>query len=281
LAVKKFAGLLFMPADAAEVLMTLLERDPLVRIGKSRSVRGTGVLTAEVVSADSPESANLADGCEERVYIVQSPLLVGPGGACGSARAMLSRVVHEAGWGEVEECAGSVSVLFGWNRHRHGMQKAVNVLEPGSVFRLKKPLDDPMRRLAAGIGGGRERGCGAVLPHPGIATGRYQPEPQRPVIKSGDDTGRIGWEFFRKARDTGLSASQVSRLLSHAEMGEEQAVEFMDRQRTERPARIWDRWEPVFDEVKEMISADRERTCRALRVWRDLAVASGTGKEKL
>jgi len=175
IAVNEFSGMVLLPEDAAQLLCASLKENPVVAVGKARSVRGSGVLRAEVLPEIPINFTSLESGDRAPVFIAQSPLVVENENLDRPANEILKELVESSGWGEVDQCDGSVSILFGWNRHREGRQEAIRIIEPGSVFKLKKEPKNLTELLAAGIGGGRDRGCGAVLPHPGIVHTRYVP----------------------------------------------------------------------------------------------------------
>lgn len=267
LAVKKFTGMVVLPEDAAVLLKQSLKNDPIVHIGKSRSVRGSGTLFVEEYSLPASSSDELA-----RTFIVQSPLLIDGDYVGKSAEAILEGLVKKSGWGVVEKSSASTQVLFGWNRHKNGLQKAECVIAPGSVFRLNEKPKDLEQLLVKGIGAGKERGYGSVLPHPGIASDRHIPPSSKPPIKSRDQSGIIGWKLWNKAKDFGLMPSQIAQVLAILAENKDQAIEYLERQRTGRPAKYWDRWKPVIEDVKTEIRRDSKVALKALKVWHDLAV---------
>ena len=273
IAVDTFSGIVLMPEDAAEVLRHSLEENAIATVGKSRSVRGSGELRMEILPDLPIRLTPSRELGEVPVFIVQSPLLIENENRGASAGETLKALVESAGWGQVKDQAGSISMLFGWNRHKDGRQKAVRVIEPGSVFRLERTPNNLRELLTAGIGSGRERGYGAVWPHPGVADVRYLPEPERPVLGSADSSGRVGWKLFSQARSSGLTASQIGRLHACLKRGSDKALEYMDRQKNERPPRIWDRWKPIFAHVKAAIEENAKEAEKSLKVWHDLTVA--------
>lgn len=294
ISVRKFIGLVYMPEDAANLLMESLKSNSVVQIGKARSVRGSGSLKAEIIkkvsfrfpkSAKSSETSKIAQAIKEQdsdiaAFIVQSPVQIDMAVTKGNINQVLADVVASAGWGKVEEASGSTQILFGWSRHNNGRQKAQLVIAPGSVFRLEKVPDDLENLLVKGIGKGRERGYGAVLPHPGIATERCSGLPEIITIKSSDRSGEIGWNLWEMSKKSGLMPSQIAQLQSI--LGEyktdkeakKSALDYIERQRTGRPAKIWDRWKTVIEDVKDEIYKDPVQALKALKVWHDLAVAN-------
>lgn len=282
-------GVMALPEAAAEVLCKSLAADASCRFGKARTVRGGGTLAAKRCAASG--DATTLDALmarEQSVFVVQSPLAIPDDWEIGEAGEVLDRLVAEAGWGEVKERAASIETLFGWNSHGKGRGvegsrrlRAVRVVSPGSVFKLKAPLPsaEMRERLLAGIGGGRERGLGAVLPHPGIAKARYGVEAaETDPIRSRDKAGAIAEELIKASSGSRLSASAISRTVSFAAMGKDRLREFLDRQKNERPDSVWKKWRSTYEALKKLIDDPKvkeETLARALKAWRDAAVADG------
>jgi len=147
------------------------------------------------------------------------------------------------------------------------------VITPGSVFVLETPPTELRQALVAGVGEGRECGLGAVLPHPGIAqTVASVGTPDLPCLRSRNEAGRIGVEFWRRAHETaGPSPSQIAAVIQRALQDPGTACEYLERQ-SKRPEHIWDRWGPVLSDVQNALRGKPECTVDALRVWHDLAV---------
>jgi CRISPR/Cas system CSM-associated protein Csm3 (group 7 of RAMP superfamily) len=274
LAVKYFCGIVVMPEDAANIFCKSLKDNPTVLVGKARSVRGSGKLVATPPIPFPDFKYPVAPNSSKEVYcfIVQTPLLI-EGQVNGmSVDSILKEIVEKSRWGEVTKTSGSIQILFGWNRHKKGRQKAERVIAPGSVFELKEKPKNLEVLLVKGIGGGRERGFGAILPHPGNARELYKPNAVSTDVKSSDQSGKIGWELWEKADDTGLMPSQIAQVQAELANGKQAALDFLDRQQSERPAKIWDRWRPVIDEVRNEISNNPVQANKILKVWHDLAV---------
>lgn len=275
MAVKRFQGVVVLPENAANLLLESLKDNATVQVGKGRSVRGSGELRAEPVESLADVCADSQNSKNGSVFIVQSPMLVEKDTGMRSVGEMIKEIVADAGWGEVVEAAGSVAVMFGWNRHGGGRQTPVAVIEPGSVFRLKSTPDNLTSLLVKGIGDGRKRGCGAVLPHPGIAKKRYEPNPAIPEISRDDNGPGVRGYNLWKASKALLSASQISQVWSLAGESTDAALHYLEKQRTDRPARIWDRWKGVINPLKEELKSHPKQAAETLKVWHDLAVAAG------
>lgn len=285
-----YSGLVSLPAEAAQVLAEALEKDDRVSVGKARSVRGSGRLKLlDKPGTTALEPVPLPDDRGGRVFIVQSPLVIPDDLPVSSASATttLAALVNSAGWGELDEAASEArcGLRFGWNRHLQGGQgqhvannqrlRARRCILPGSVVVLKEPLADPVNSLLKGIGDGREAGFGALLPHPGIATSVVQTNPAPPSRKS-DGSGKIALDLWKAVGGAkGPSAAQISALHERLDRGgQDAALGFLKAQKA-RPARVWQRWQPAYDDLYRGIAErDPQITGAALRGWRDLAAAN-------
>ncbi len=278
-----FRGWIAVPEEVAGILEASLRADPHVTFGRSKTVRGGGRLS---VTRRDPLSAVLGAKEDAQVFVVQSPIEVPSGWHDGPADAALRLAVEQAGWGEVEQAQANIELRFGWNRHQIGTRveatnrlRAVPVIAPGSIVRMKAPLRELPTRLQQGVGGGRERGFGSVLPHPGIAKHLYLPLPALGEVKSRDPAGKWALRLVKAAEGSGLSASQISRLAQLATEGEARVGAYLERQRRDRPAAIWDRWKGPITAIRELLadgSIDAAVKARALRAWQDAAVAANS-----
>lgn len=277
LAEKKFVGFMAIPEEAFVLLQKALEKDPKVSIGKARTVRGLGMLSVEKISSLPFTLPKSSYGEDVAAFIVQSPILVDSSLQDMSANEILKSMVEKAGWGEVEKSSATIQILFGWNRHKNGLQQAQKVIAPGSVFCLKQKPSDLQKKFVEGIGGGKDRGFGAVLPHPNIAKARYMPGVELAKVKSNSDASKLGWELFKKSKASGnsLSASQISQLMSRISADKKKAVEYVETQ-VLRPDKIWDCWKSIENEVKALLENHDEHYIEtALSVWHNLKVAEG------
>ena len=212
------------------------------------------------------------------VFIVQSPILIDSDITAESADEILKMMVERAGWGKVEKASASIRILFGWNRHKNGLQKAEKVIAPGSVFSLKQIPDNLLEKFVKGIGGGKDRGFGAVLPHPNIAKSRYIPDPEKKTVASANDAAKEGWNLWKISQRSGnpLSASQISQLMSRivadktADKVEVKA--YFDNQLLGSD-NVWNRWKYVMEDVEMLLERDPAYIKAALNVWYDLRVA--------
>ena len=218
--------------------------------------------------------------CELPAFIVQSPVLLPADTDRNlSAAKMLEKVVEAAGWGKVKECSATVQIMFGWNRNRQGREHAELVIAPGSVFLLESIPENWKDLLLKGLGEGRDRGYGAVLPHPGIAENRYRREEETLCkVESSGNYAKVAWALWGKSKRK-LSASQISRLLTLLDSSKDAALKFLNTQKFDRSVKFWDSWQDVFDEVVGLIEKDSQKAKKVFKVWYDLTVATtGEGK---
>lgn len=295
-----FGGLAALPASVADRLAELLDRDPEMRFGRSRSVRGEGTLSLQRLEAPPVLDWEPGVGLAGRVFIVQSPVAIPDDWPLGPAAETLGRLVADAGLGDVArsvrcgdlEAPGvyaTARVLFGWNRHGHGAQgsragrlRARRVIEPGAVFVLKAPVADAAAAMLRGLGEGRGEGLGALLPHPGIADARLIPEPEAPTLASRDAAGAEGLALFEaveSARGRGPSASQIAALADRIGRETAAARDYLQHQRTQRSSRYADLWQPVSRHLDRLLGGDAQEARRALRCWQDLVIRNRTSEE--
>lgn len=281
LAERFFVGFATLPETAYNLLEESLRKDPIAFFGKSRSVRGQGTLKVEKLESLPLDLPIDKEGEEIAAFIVQSPLLIDDEFSDASANEILKKLVKKYWNLDVEECSANVQIRFGWNRHQKGLQMAVRVIAPGSVFRFHEKPDNIEELLEKGLGDGRERGFGSVLPHPNIAAERFVEGPKVQTLPKSDGAAKKGFELWKEARAKGknsssLSASQISTVLDLVSKDDSpaSALEFLERQIKNRPDKIWERWEKVFDDVESMIGSENiEYRVKALKVWRNLVVA--------
>lgn len=290
-----FKGLIACPEDAVEQVVSTLD-GKYVTFGRSRSVRGGGTLRLHrIESFNEFFNWHVSQELNGRVFILQSPAAVPDdvvefGSADEQLRSLVPAEVQDRV--EINGVAASgvyagARVLFGWNRHgkgqkadpRHNRLRARRVITPGSVFVLRKPIDDLQQFLLHGIGDGKQQGLGAVLPHPGIAQARYVREREElPVIHSTNHAGRLGYMLFEKA--PAVSPSQLARLAAIAEeQSPATALEYFEQQLRGRSARIWDRWKFVETEVRQLLQQP-DLAAAALRVWQALAIGQRIESKK-
>ena len=283
-----FSGMIAVPEGVAAALEKLFRDDPTVALGKSRSVRGGGRLELKRLDAASLAAWQPNPKAASLVFVVQSPLELPEGKLPTSAGEMLVKLVEESGLGKVTEAHASTQVLFGWSRAEQGSRvgetqrlRAVRVISPGSVFVLASPVADLQAVLIKGIGSGRERGCGAILPHPGVASGKFTRPVKLQTVKSKDDAGKWAVQLLKSCGGAGPSPSQISALAAKASQGTDLkiAAAFLDEQLKSRPSRFSDVWRASKEVLQSLLKQDKQLVCRALRAWQDLAIIHRETKE--
>jgi hypothetical protein len=287
-----WTGIVALPVEAGSVLAGSLAENPAFVIGKRRTIQGHGRMELRPVTPEALDPLALPNDMRGRVFIVQSPLAIPDDWEVRRAEATLQRLIEDAGWGAVQletrvaasrvaRTQAACAVRFGWNRHGLGIRvdghnrlRARRVVVPGSVVVLGRRLSDVPSRLLAGVGDGRAEGFGALAPHPGIAVERYSPAAELATLKSLDTAGREGLAMWTEAgRGEGPSPSQIAAVIARVQENRERALDYLKKQREERPARIWHRWRAVIDHVEKLLQEDPLLAVRSLRVWQDLAVA--------
>ncbi len=285
LAPMTFGGLIALPSQAAELLCQLMEKDPWLVVGKARSVRGGGRLQLlpiqpEEVFAQWPLHSNRSN----RVFVLQSPAMI-PNDldiAGMSADEILAELIERAGLGAVEKgqpgfaaTQATTGLRFGWERNQDGGNQkgrlqAVRVVEPGAVFTLMTPVSDIQEVMLRGLGQGRERGYGCLIPHPGKAQRPFVRDRQIPNL-TGSQSGKIGVELHQLAGDHGPSPSQISALLEKF-ANPKKALEYLQKQIQERNHHIAQVWLGVFPKLKTYLEGDDPDVVKGLEVWRNLTI---------
>lgn len=292
-------GLVSVPAEAVPTILQTLSENPRVAVGKSRSVRGFGRLVAAVEPAiplewQVVEHARPDDDEREpkvTLFVVQSPLRI-PHDSMQDVDATTALRTLATNWAkkhELPDCLDAwpnAGIRFGWNRLDKKRLPACYVILPGSVFALPAGLDP--QKVAAAIRAGigekqdRQRGFGAVVVHPGKATGDYdlQARSSHRTVLTGDSQRRQVVAQVLEWAETGRklpSASQIRAVQQRLERaGVRATIDFLEKQKV-RPARIWGAWEPIHDPLIRMIQTHEKRpelVCQALEVLADLSLAA-------
>ncbi|MEA1966976.1 MAG: hypothetical protein U9N77_01970, partial [Thermodesulfobacteriota bacterium] len=113
-----------------------------------------------------------------------------------------------------------------------------------------------------------------VLPHPGIAERLFPEEPKPKVVpKARNNFGKEGFKLWQDAKTNHLSASQISRVRELTGLDADKAIEYLNRQKTDRPESIWDRWKGVIEQIEDGIQKDPAHMKKVLKVCQDLLVA--------
>ncbi len=269
-----FTGIMAIPESACDLLLQSLKDNPFARFGKAKSVRGGGQLKAEKIAFTEFPILNRG---RYDVFIVQSPICVREDLGNESFQEVMAEMVKDAGFGEVEAAWGAMEVRFGWSRNTSaGRLPPQKIILPGSVFKLKSSVENLEEKLMSGIGSDRKYGFGGVLPHPGKTMELFAvKQSKREVKKPAKNFGRDGFQLWDKARKSGLSTSQISRIRELVIIEPKKAVEYIKRQREDRPLKIWERWRPVYDQLRDTIEKDPDHVIKVLKVCQDLLAAEG------
>jgi len=277
-----FSGIISMPENAAVLLLESIKTNNFFQFGKAKGIKGGGTLSAEkLVFSDFIKQEALSNEFKDRVFVVQSPVLIPENEKISSSKETFCKLINESGWGKAADAMCNISMIFGWNSHGKGVNNAFQmrrlsaqkIITPGSVFILEKPIDNLEEKLLRGIGKGKERGFGAVLPHVGIADRKYHVEIEPEIIKSKSKEGEIGFNFWVKSNSSGLSASQINFFRNKLLTSKETGLKFLHEVKDNRTKKVWDRWKIVRMELIECINCDYETAKKAVKVWQDLVVA--------
>lgn len=267
---KIWQGVLAVPAEFADQLASILKACD-VSFGKGRSVRGGGTLTASL-AGPTPDWLQT-----HQLLIAQSPILLPPADSNSSALLGVFEQLADQ-WasthqlGTVEQVWATQGLRFGWNRHGmsdalpNGRLRAARVAVPGAVIKLKQPPSD--RHLAValigGIGDGRDRGFGCLLPHPGKANDIYRGITKLPELSSlSPQAVKEGLQLAKKCK---LSSSQLSAMSEELSVSTENAKAFLKRQKM-RGTRFWQDWKDVYDDLLKII--EQRDAQKILTVARD------------
>ncbi|MBQ7651504.1 MAG: hypothetical protein IJS15_11130 [Victivallales bacterium] len=281
--VKSFAGIVILPSVAAERLLETLGDGRQVSFGKAKTTQGNGVLKARVWAGfeDLEHEYPQVEKLRDRLFIVQSPIVY-DADASASTREVMAGVLRDGGWGELEKESVLTGVLFGWNRLRLDGQingteqvKAKRVIMPGSVFLLKAPLADLKTKLTEGLGSDRRGGYGAVMPHPMFATELChlrKEVPEKRFAKAGENPVYCGYRLHNENGGR-LSPSQIARLMRCVQISIEEARDFLNRQKSDRPEPIWECWKGVYGTLEDYLRRyGKSEMEQMLRVWHDLEI---------
>jgi len=284
----RWQGIVVLPENVAETLLKSLEAHPIVAVGKSRTVRGLGRLSAQRVQDDAPIEWQNRSEMSHTVLVAQSPLLIESDDKDASAEVLLSQLVES--WRQTNHLSlpplkdkwANAGVQFGWNRTtKQGRLDACKVFLPGTVVAFESRLDDrALEMLRYGIGGGRDRGYGAVSVHPGTATRMFTRKAEFPTLvapkESKNQKGAIE-KVLTMARQTRRlpSRSQIRAVQQRIHKdGQAEARRYLERQVNERTSRIWYTWELIIDGVSELLDESKfnqSDASHALALLADLA----------
>ena len=301
IAAMTWQGLVMLPQSLAEKLIVRLSKKPEVAFGIRRSVQGLGKLEACILKPEDVSEwkmFNTGTGVEPKtVLILQSPVsipndLKWTEGEKKSADHLLKKMVER--WlidqktsvtsDDISNTWGNPSVLFGWNGHEGGLQRAHRVMLPGSVIQFKKvlPAEDLYKLLQAGFIVDTKdvrRGYGAVSVHPGTAEASFQPESSRQELKEVPTQKAVVEDFlqiFNKHKRHLPSPAQISALRERYKKSPREAKIYFEVQMKRN--RIWKDWAPIRDELAKLLwpenlNSERQLQCvKGLEMLTDLAI---------
>ncbi len=240
--------------------------------GKHRGTMGSGRISIKKI--DFKEFA--AKGFEKaQVIIAQSPILLPrdvSGNICGNIAEMIGKWCKTHGLPSLEtgEKGPLVSILagvcFGWNRHADGYAGARKVVKPGSVFRLKSPVDtkDLEEAFRAGLGMGRNKGFGALAVHPGKAGALLNRSTENLQRKDSGPALVMAVKKILPLRNKTLpSVSQIYALISKLETGgNKSAIQYLGEQ-TKRDPNIAAAWQDVISPLKKILKSTQPDAANA------------------
>jgi len=294
-------GLVVMPEKAAERLIESLEEQPMVSIGKSRSVRGLGKMSAKIETS-TPLEWTTGSNLDRTVLVIQSPIGIPDTIAYKGKSAEEILLDIASSWAKrngldapglsgkpasLQATWAAMGIRFGWNRSEQGRQSAKRVLLPGSVVCFPKLLDSKKLHLAIldgfyqedeqGCDPYRQLGYGAVAVHPGKADGFYQLK--QAIQKKKSSVQKAIQLVIQIAKNSPLpSASQIRVLQQRLEKSDQaDAREYLKNQCL-RTARIWSTWKPIEKEMFDLLDKGKhepEAASRALVVLSNLARRQG------
>jgi hypothetical protein len=288
-------GLLSVPEEAAERILKRIAENPRVAVGKSRSVRGLGRLSARIETGIPREWRTVEHQRTDKdprapqvtLFIVQSPLRI-PHRSMESVSAEKALRDLVTSWTTLHKLPGPIDVWpnagvrFGWNRMDGKRLPACFVILPGSVFALPAGLDPQVvaRAIQSGIGDplDRQRGFGAVVIHPGKASSLVRRSNSLGIVSGDQHRKEAVSQVLKLVKPQGRlpSTSQVRAVQQRLERaGPVAAIQFLEKQREERPPRIWGAWEPIHQPLVDLIKKHQERPAiavYALEVLADLAL---------
>ena len=225
---------------------------------------------------------------DSKIFILQSPVLLNNSSANTNIYDAFSKIIEDSGWDKPEICFADTEILFGWNRNKLGQcvdqtgrLKAERVIKPGSVFKLKTPPENLFDLIQKGIGKGKERGFGAVLPHPGLAYSLYEPKLPNTKIASKDIAGILAYNLYVKVKDNGPSASQIAALMSKIDIlnnNTKQAMDFLKHIKEDRPLRFWKPWVNIETDLIEILEKHKTLAVKTLKYWQDLTILNKGNK---
>lgn len=267
-------GLIACPPDAAAALEHLLAQDPRVAFGKARSVRGAGRLSLQ--RRQRVADGLVTTGAAASLLIAQAPIALPATFSDAPVQEQLQQLAgawaEHHGLGAVDAVWATAGLRFGWNRHQKtdggtGRTSATRVILPGAVIRLRERPDSQRleQALLAGLGEGRERGYGAMLPHPGRADSLYRDTPQPPCLASEHANAIKRALELEKAVPQLPSPSQISAVLASLERSPEEARRYLKGQGG-RGSHQYSKWQDTLHEIQQWLEGPDEHVQESARI---------------
>lgn len=277
----RWTGFVTLPAEAAEILQTLVKENPYFVFGKRRSVQGGGKLILKKIDGiPIPEHIKSKD----TILITQSPIQIDY-----KPDQSLEKVFLElaTSWAKEHSLPAPVRVWadagirFGWNRHRLGKTigeqsrlQALPVIQPGAVIKFSGKVDTLAleKAIIAGLGKGKQRGFGSLLYHPGVACKMHKEKRKLKDVSSSAKKAMEKAISIQKGNESLPSSSQISALLNCLKKeGREAAKEYLEQQKNTRGVKYWTDWQETYRDFLTLLYI--EDADKALRYLANIAIA--------
>ena len=298
-----WSGIVRIPEFATQALMDTFATGHTAVFGRNRSIRGMGTLIVRRMDDGDktlPWNMENKDTKMPQAVIVQSPILLDDTKQPGQSAKEIFKDFVKTKWFEKTDNVsikvyGCVEgIQFGWNRTKveqlsqkrtgkGNRVQACRIIQPGAVIVFKNEIDKKLlaKCIQKGLGDGREQGFGAVALHPGKA-GRIfgHKKKQLPIIESDEKEkaaieGALG--IWHKHKSQLPSASQIAAVRDFL-LGEnnpqQNALNYLERQKSGRTGRIWAVWEKCYEDVKNYIEKHDSRWAeKGLKLIADMIIS--------
>ena len=288
-------GMITVPEDVAEKLVESINQQRRFAVGKSRSVRGLGVMMARKL----PVGAPVWDAPDEPVIVLQSPALIPEdlaaqigepaaesdekeSGSANNANDILREMVQR--WCDANGLETSpmpdhlwpnVGIRFGWNRHHDAFQKAKPVFLPGTTFRLAASSTSKESLRKAILSGftsqsddvkAKQRGFGALAIHPGKAYALYHFE-SKPRPKEETSLFEMMKQMILLSEVAPLpSPSQIRAVEQRIRVDDtkslEEARQYLERQ-CKRIVQVYFDWKDIHATIDLMLRKNTPEVAKA------------------
>ena len=286
-----WSGVVLLPENWANLLMTSVEKNPAVAFGRFRTTRGFGQLKIEKYD-NTTDGLPWSQTRHDNIIILQTPILLpDKPSESKTANQELEQFIKTEwkelfadGQWEVETVSTNIGIRFGWNRNSKGemtgkgcRQKACRVVLPGTIFRilakeqLRSSKENKLtaekreilhRLIQRGLGPGIDRGYGAVSVHPGTADKVFQKSDENQTKNtSRSQEAEMAEEMlalWRNHRDEMPSPSQIAAVAGIAAKDVGKAQKYLDEQLEGRTERIWATWKEIKQEIDNLFNKYKE-----------------------